>query len=236
MFKRNLVVYHRVDYDGIFSCLIAKKAMENKGLQVETLGWNYRETLPDIDHLLQRYATITLVDISFPPELMLKLRESSRVIWIDHHITALEDSAKQGYQDLPGIRETGTAACELTWTYFNPHSNAAPMIIQLAGAYDVWNKTRFDWDRDVLPLQYGLKGRYGTNKEAIEKDWDILVEIDAYLNVVDEGQVILEFLKKQWSGWMKNAAFPVTVAGKYKGVAIISPMFSSNSFESVSLK
>ena len=233
--NKNLVIYHKVDYDGIFSCLIAKKALENKGLEVETLGYNYGDPLPDIPHLLGRYATITLVDISLPAPQMIKLRDSYRVTWIDHHVTALEESGREGYQNIPGLRIDGTAACELTWTYFNQGTlnTQAPTIIQLAGAYDVWNKDRFNWDNDVLPLQYGLKGRYGVNLKKIEADWDLLVDEESYLDVVEEGQVILEFLRKQWKGWMSNSAFEVKVAGKYKGIAILSPMFSSNSFESV---
>ena len=35
------------------------------------------------------------------------------------------------------------------------------MIVQIAGAYDVWNKERFDWEEIAVPLQYGLKNTYG---------------------------------------------------------------------------
>ena len=230
--KNYLVVYHRVDYDGIFSALVAKRAYESHGINVRLLGYNYGQEMPNLEELLRDNAVICIVDISFPTEYMQYLRSSSRVIWIDHHITAIEDSERSGYSDIPGLRRNGTAACELTWEFFNPKKEC-PSIVQLAGAYDVWNKDRFNWDDDVLPLQFGLKGRYSVNLKEIDKDWDVLTSEDAYYDVIEEGQVILQFLKNQWSGWMSNSAFPVTVDGKYSAICIISPMFSSNSFESV---
>ena len=58
--RKILIIYHRADYDGIFSAIIAKKYYESKGVRVETLGWNYGDdqdcflTLSELELLVGR--------------------------------------------------------------------------------------------------------------------------------------------------------------------------------------
>ena len=228
--RKHLVIYHRVDYDGIFSGCVTEKHLQSKNLDTEALGWNYNDELPYIPRLKEQYATITLVDISFPPEIMLALKETSRVTWIDHHITAIEDSKTYGYSDIPGLRMIGVAACELCWNYFKPGSDVPPLI-QVLSAYDVWNKERFDWEEITMPVQYGLKTRYGINYKKIWADFDYLME--RYEDVLDDGYAVYSFLIDTWKSWTKNCSFEVLVAGKYKGICMISPMANSACFGSV---
>ena len=234
--KKNLIVYHRVDYDGIFSCGISKQYYETvKELSVDIQGHNYNDEPLNIPQLLDRYATITLVDISLPPDQMIELKDSSRAVWIDHHVTAINDSIKFGYNNMPGLREIGTAACELCWRFYW-RTPVPPPIIQILGSYDVWDKTRFDWEEIVLPLQFGLKTRYGIRIKDILNDWDYLLREDNYKDVLDDGYAVYSFLKDNWKSWVKNCAFEVTVAGKYRGICLLSPMFGSSSFESINDK
>ena len=228
--RKNLVIYHRVDYDGIFSGLIVKKYYEEKGIITRTYGWNYGDLELDLSSIINNYQNIIMVDISFSPDVMLKLRETGKLTWIDHHQTAISDSEEHNYSDIPGYRKDGIAACELTWSYFYPNKET-PQIIQFVGAYDIWDKTRFDWSNDVVPLQYGLRNEYGVNLNNIEKDWETLSTDCSW--VLNTGSTIFEWLKKSSEIWIKNNGFPVTVAGKFKGIALLSPLASSILFESV---
>ena len=160
----------------------------------------------------------------------MKLNETSRVVWIDHHITAIQDSETFGYSRMPGLRVNGIAACELVWKYFWGDA-PSPLAVQLVGSYDVWNHERFIWDEQILPLQYGLKYNFGINlKSLLERFDDVLEETEKYM---DDGAVIYDYLKDLWKSWVKNYSFEVLVAGKYKGICIISPVFGSSCFESV---
>lgn len=225
-YRKVLIIYHRVDYDGIFSGIITKKFYESKGIRTDTCGWNYGEPIPEIK---KDYQGIILVDLSFPPQDMIRLKDSGRLTWIDHHQTSIQDSTSYGYQNLPGIRRIGISAAELVWGFYNSKKEV-PLLVQMAGAYDVWDKERFGWS-DVVELQYGLKEMYGLSFGKIETDWEDLCDDCEWIQ--DRGSVVYGWLKKMSESWIKNCSFPVTVAGKYKGIAIVSPLSGSLIFESV---
>jgi len=227
------IYYHRVDWDGIFSALIAREFLEKKGLSVELEGWTYGDEVPGVTDILGKYSSIYMVDISFPSEVMLGLHESSRVTWIDHHQTSIKDSELSGYSKMAGLRRDGLAACELTWEYLHP-GKECPMIIQYLGAYDVWSKDRFLWDDLVLPLQYGLKSEYNLSVKKVWEDWkDLMSDSDLLDYLIDQGKGILNWLSGASKSWVKIYGIPVTVAGKYKAIALLTPLFGSISFESV---
>ena len=104
-----------------------------------------------------------------------------RFIWIDHHISAINEN----YTEYKGIRDTKFAACELTWKTLFPDI-PVPIAVQLLSAYDVWNKSRFDWDKMTLPFQYGM--RLICNKpekfpmELFENDDLIVLDKPAFVN------------------------------------------------------
>ena len=229
------IVYHRVDFDGVFSALIAKMRILELGYEPVLLGYNYGDEFPVLNP--SEYVTICMVDVSFPPGQMLGLRNlygPERFVYIDHHKTALEAEQQAGFQDLEGIRRDGTAACELTWEYFYPNSYC-PDLIQMLGAYDVWNKSRFDWS-EVLCLQYALKSRYGVNPDTIWKDWNELLSMrwgHELVSLICEGEAIKKYLERTWKSAVKVYSFPVEVAGRYKGICMLGTEFSSSVFESV---
>lgn len=231
MKQKILVIFHRADYDGIFSAIITKKYFESKGVGVDTLGWNYGDELIRVEDKINCYRGIIMVDICLPPEQMIRLEQSGKLTWIDHHETAISDSEANGYNKVPGQRTIGIAACELVWKYFNP-SKETPLLIQYAGAYDVWNKEKFNWEEDVVPLQYGLKDEYGLSLKKLETDWNDLLENCEW--VMDKGSVIFEWIRHISESWIQNCGFEVSVGEQgLRGIAIITPMTGSLVFESV---
>lgn len=239
-----IIIYHKVDYDGVGSMLVAHSALsQNPEIEeINLFGWNYGDKVPDLTYeIAPDHDLIVMVDISFPPEAMLELKGLEKfgvhTIWIDHHITAIEDSHKHGYDDLDGLRFDGLAAIENTWHYFYP-GVLEPMIVQLLGTYDVWNKSRFDWDGIVLPTQTALKAKYSFNIETLLDVWPELTSasLDELMPLIDSGKLILKFQRSQWGSTIKRYSFEVTVAGKYRGIACNSPEFSSNLFGTKSLE
>ena len=235
MKKKALIVYHRVDFDGIFSALIVDKFLRSEfkdDISIEYLGYNYTDNIPNLG-LFGNVDLLYLVDISFPADFMLDLMDKvgfHKIFWIDHHSTAISDSEKYGYQELPGIREQGRGACELCWKYF--FIEELPSIISDLSDYDVWyKKSQQYWNNVVLPIQLGIRSDFGVNINN-------LLPINVFspefrLEAINKGQVIHKYLQCRWKSSVKNASFDITVAGRFKGIAIISPEFNSSMFDTV---
>lgn len=159
MQTKTTVVYHSADYDGEFCreitkhFLIGPKEASDPVDIITWIGWDYGD--PKIDFPAE--GKVYVLDLNpecfkdFPGIDVAK----ARVIWIDHHATAIE---KWGTY-LPGYRIDGVAACRLTWQWFSDEHTAGativeplptkedfvnrkvkePLAILLAGEYDVWD-------------------------------------------------------------------------------------------------
>ena len=228
-----LIIYHRVDFDGLFSGSVARKYYsEVEGIEPQFLGWNYGDNLPGADYLLS-FDKVVMVDISFPPEVMKVLGDSGKLVWIDHHDTAITNSINYGYSEVPGLRTNGIAACELCWQFFYP-GVVCPKIIQYIGAYDVWNKDKFSWEEETLPIQYAMRTKFELKFNKLYNNLgDLLTNQRIISYLINTGKSILEYSKATWKTWVKTYGFPITVAGRYKGIALICPQFGSSTFESV---
>lgn len=232
-----LIVYHRVDFDGVFSCCLAERFLdETPGcLEYEILGYTYGDEIPNFKYYIESEGInyIIISDVSFSTDIMLYLKEKYDnkeigLTWIDHHITSIVDSEKNKYDDIPGVRGVERAACEYSWKYFYPNE-ICPEVIEYMSAYDIWDKTRFDWENSVLPLQHALFDKYGVSETKIMDDFGKLLYMDEpeLENLISYGRKLLNFKRKGWKAAIKNYSFEITVAGKYRGIAILSTEFSS---------
>ena len=231
--KNVLIIYHRVDYDGLFSCNIARKFYLENEYKVDLKGYNYGDTLPDIDKIIETYSEICILDVSFDPEIMIKLKKSGKTYWIDHHAGTTKTSEDNGYSDMPGERTTKKiGAVEVAWNYFY-YGVQIPKIIELISAYDVWDHERFTWDLETSPLQYALRAEYSINVEKIWKHWDRLLYDTDYLELIlQSGRFLMKYLHNVWKSWCSNYAFDVLVDGKYKAICMLSAQGGSLQFES----
>jgi len=175
------VIYHSGDWDGIFCREIARHFLKAELLTL--IGWDYKD--PKIP--FPTAGTVYVMDLN--PECFESFPgidvAQSRVIWIDHHKTAID---KWGTY-LPGYRLDGVAACRLAWQwlsrgygggsgmenavtnnlsgelpckeYFLERKVSEPTAVMLAGEYDIWDH-RGDGDKE---LQLGL------GAEVPEPDW-----------------------------------------------------------------
>ena len=116
---KTVCIYHSIDLDGWMSAAIVKHWFENKinrrycsvcehtlpdnwtgstsccgGITtlndntIDFIGYNYGDEIPN----LSEYDKVIMCDISFPKEEMIKLFENTDFIWIDHHISAINES------------------------------------------------------------------------------------------------------------------------------------------------
>lgn len=239
MENKVIIFYHRVDYDGLFSCAIVEHYVRKElGIQeVITKGWTYGDPRPSLPELKEGESCLVfLVDISFPPEDMLSLKNLGgyKVVWIDHHISAIDSSKELGYDDLEGVRRLGVGACELCWNYLY-NNITAPKSIRLISAYDVWNKDRFSWDKETVAFQLGLKTQYGVVYNSINQVFEKLIEKDSRLtaDIIESGKTINTYNQKRHKTAVGTYGFPVLVAGKYRGICMLTSEFGSQQFNSV---
>lgn len=140
---KSTVIFHRADYDGIFCREIARKFLPP---DIEFIGWDYGD--PKLE--FPREGQVYVLDLS--PECFwespLRAEFIGRLIWIDHHKSAIDkydglpwthepagtDSFGVHYNEfwrrghetrtdppspaIAGYRIDGVAACRLVWQWF----------------------------------------------------------------------------------------------------------------------
>lgn len=158
------VVYHRADFDGLFSGAVCWHWLTKPGHDVSMQGWDFGDPVVE----LESSGPVYIVDLPF--DCIGETRaSSSSVVWIDHHKSSIDK-----FGDGPcGYRIDGVAACRLAWQWFLLNLGAydpgdldkiagrheyvdrrvsEPMALTLAGEYDVWDKR----DPDAEAFQFGL--------------------------------------------------------------------------------
>lgn len=162
--NKTIVIYHRADFDGIFCREIARKFLPH----AESIGWDYGDPVPD-PTVVSSDDQLYMLDISIEG-----LMGHPKLIWIDHHKSAMDKFGK-----LVGYQIDGVAACRLAWQWFDhhakgldPHFNQLdpalpgkeefifrlvdePVAVRLAGEYDIWDKR----DPNAELFQHGLRSR-----------------------------------------------------------------------------
>jgi oligoribonuclease NrnB/cAMP/cGMP phosphodiesterase (DHH superfamily) len=123
-----------------------------------------------------------LLDFSLPvPEMTLIQGEvGSNFVWIDHHITSIEQL--EHFEHLKGVRDPKTASCMLTWKYCYPDSKFIPMSV------------RYIADRDMLRFEHGDNTRYFYEAFCLEKTepmsriWNSFLSGASFLSYLQTGK------------------------------------------------
>ncbi len=134
---------------------------------IDFIGYNYGQSIPD----LLEYNKVIIVDISFPKDIMWKLRSNlgENLIWIDHHVSAIKENIPENHKSpvFGGIQDINYAACELTWKYFFPNTPMSELI-RLLGLYDSFRYKGMDIKQIILEFQYGARSLIHNYEEAYE--------------------------------------------------------------------
>jgi len=215
--------YHSSDSDGHCSGAIVKFHYP----ECEMWPIDYGDTFPM--NKIKDGETVYMVDFALQPfDQMIELTKKCKLIWIDHHKTALEEAEKRGFV-VRGLRRIGIGACSLVWEFINPHL-PIPKPVKLLAEYDVWDHS----DPDTLPFQYGMRMRE-TDPATEEgmKLWEKLFESygRVVFNVIlRQGKIILEYQKQIDAKYCSRYAYPVTFEG-YKALVLNRGIANSMTFE-----
>lgn len=171
---KTTVIYHSADYDGIFCREIARKFLPEANL----IGWDYGDPLIPFP----TEGTVYVLDLS--PDCFddPMTRDGARLVWIDHHKSAIEKHPAL----IPGYRIDGVAACRLAWQWFQATESPEPILnkptkqdfvdrkvsepiaVRLAGEYDVWDKR----DPNAELFQHGLRS------QCLDGMWPLLLSTE----------------------------------------------------------
>lgn len=157
------------------------------------------ETLHEVDYdhyqsvmdVVKPGDAVVIVDYSFKPSEMLWLKRYCDVVWIDHHVSAVKDSEKFGYSDLPGLRKIGDSGAELAWDYFQ--KTPRPRYVRLVGDYDTFRT--FDdkaaFKNEVCPFYYGTESCMARLRPDLFRPF---MMTDAFTDeLIEEGDIILDY-------------------------------------------
>jgi len=243
--KHIAIIYHDADFDGKLSNEVCRFHLKRlyPDAAIHSFGWDYGQPvpLPEIPALVEGeyhpdnpvktgsellewrfWDAIYIVDLSVD-ELMARPELRDKIVWIDHHKTAIDKWVNQGDKkygwQFKGYRIDGVAACRLCWQWFinicaqnklpcetvnvfHPTKQDfidrkvnEPELIRLAGEYDIWDHR----DPDAKALQFGLRT---LNYEG----WRLLIDAqftnnrytDVYIGaVICDGRKIKEYCDKQ---------------------------------------
>jgi hypothetical protein len=190
MNEKITVIHHSADFDGIFCREIARKFLPGAQL----IGWDWSD--PKIS--FPGEGTVYVLDLS--PDCFGGIYPGDRLIWIDHHKSAIDKYDNAECPRLAGYRIDGVAACRLAWQWFVYNANdyaisassdlavrtmrmpekqefidrtvTEPYAVRLAGEYDIWDKR--DPNTDVF--QFGLR-----SMKLMPGEWKSLLSLDRKL-------------------------------------------------------
>ena len=215
---KRLCVFHLADHDGEASAAIVKR----KYPDIELLGWDYGKEIPW--DKIEEADEVIMVDLSFQPyENMIKLSQSVKLIWIDHHATAIK-LAKENPINCISVLEEGIGACVLTWKYFFPEKKVPPGI-RLLGEHDVWNHL----DPNSKAFEYGMKIQNTDPKSNI---WDYIFEYQSLHRVIEDGHIILAYAGKSYEHLAKQYVYEKEIDG-LKFLVANNPHRTSDYFDSI---
>lgn len=242
--------YHNSDLDGKCAGAIVRKHHPRCVLAGSNYGYPFpwpstpwegrspkvRDEEPKLWHVMPS-DTVYIVDFSWPMDEMLRVRDylqdgGGRLIWIDHHKTAIDDyegAIAGGADQIHGLRRIGDAGCELTWEYLE--TEEAPRAVYLLGRYDVWDHK----DPDVLPFQMGMRQKSWWPDD---EEWPAMFDDGLALDVpiCNEGRVILGYATSQRESTARSYGRDIRIRlpdGEITGVAINTPDRCSQAFEAV---
>ena len=211
--------YYHNDMDGHCAGAIIKDAFP----ACEMIEMSYEKIFDW--NVVTKGEMVFMVDFCLQPfSDMIKLKGMCDLVWIDHHITAINDYIKSG-EDILGMLGTDKAGCELTWEYI--HNKKLPQAVELIGRYDVWDHS----DKKTIPFQYGMKS-FNTIPDN-QEIWKELFKSDKMIDsICFKGKSILSYIEKENEVLIDSSAYFINIEG-YKAVVLNVLYKNSQVFDSV---
>lgn len=225
-----IVFYHGADLDGKSSGAIVKRRFP----QAELAPVDYGDPAPW--ERVMGHDEVWVLDFSWPREVMERLAGEKKLVWIDHHASAIQDC--DGLL-LQGLRVVGRAACELTWEYVEGDVDM-PRAVRLLGLYDVWEEGHPGWRSTVLPFQMGMRV-HDADPERQQDFWDYYLGKnggDVVQATIQNGEVIVKYEQRRNAEMARALAFDAVLQGvdglpDLRVIAMVTSLAGSGLFDAV---
>jgi oligoribonuclease NrnB/cAMP/cGMP phosphodiesterase (DHH superfamily) len=243
------ICYHHDDADGILSAALVNYYVKGEKKFIKSsYGMEIKWEDIGVDD------TVYIVDFSFPTHEMDKLcLVAEKVIWIDHHVSAIEAWDKHleamrkkfpEYKDIDGVREVGIAACQLTEQYFykQPNNNLlnhrinkpwredcdCSELVETIGTFDVWNKCnehiKFD---KAYKCMLGLIAKHNSPEDLFFTEYFTgRYPWSMVKELVNDGSVVQSYLENFQNEKINKNAFETKLFGK-KAIVVNTPLKGS---------
>lgn len=158
---------------------------------------------------------VYVVDFSLSKEVFeIIANKPCRIIWIDHHKSAIEQLTREGWS-CEGVRRTDYSGAALTWMYFHPDKtfDQAPDFIKLTNWYDLW---QHDKDPRVRAFSFGT-GLWDTRPGYMSGDrfWNQMFSNEMgdklLQNVVKFGRDVEQYVTKFHDILCRDLAYRTTL-------------------------
>jgi len=199
--RPTLCLYHN-DPDGCCAAAVVRRAV-GPALSLQPL--EIGEPVPW--DRISAHEQIVLVDYSFAPADMQRLRDGWRFVWVDHHISSIGPLA-EAMAGVPGERSVEAAACVLAWRSFLP-SEPVPQAVALIGDRDTW-QMRYP---DTRPFGEGLiQENLDPANDAL---WAPLLDDDVrrLQQLIELGRVLYDARLRSIAGIVAHYGFETTFEG-----------------------
>lgn len=245
---KTTVIHHSADFDGIFCREIARKFLPD----AELVGWDWADQkIP-----FPKEGTVYVLDLSPDCFETITFEDALRLIWIDHHKSAI-DKYEKHEPPLTGYRIDGVAACRLAWQWFAYNATdyairaetdlvvrtlrmpkkedfiirkvSEPYAVRLAGEYDIWDKR----DSNVDVFQFGLRSKELTdedwNKLLLETPGDMALHGGIIHDLLQAGEILMRYQRETDASVVNYRSFIVEWEG-FKFLALTTARCNSLTF------
>lgn len=201
---RDIQVFYHGDLDGKTSAAIIKRL------------WPDAFCVP-VNHnkdpnwsIMKPGGVLFVVDFSFSYEIMQRLNQEYKLIWIDHHDPIVE-YGKLGFNP-EGNRAIipGKSGAMLVWEFLHPNEEC-PRFIKYVSDYDTWmfkypETLYFSLASGLLDLEFTKSGM---------NTWNELFDNDTFIDkLVTSGKKVQLFIDERAKLVCKDIAFKTTINGK----------------------
>lgn len=195
MNKDVLVIYHLEDNDGVCSAammtnyLLTQKAKMSSynnlfkfnnvklyGATYKMLNDLYETGESGMNEFFNKYSMVIMLDISFNnPKGMLYLKKKFKngFVWIDHHAPIINQSFKDGFDDVHGVRSADRSTILNTYKYlYDPldemyRNKTVNSVLFYLSAYDSWTHEKHGLPFDVVRAV----NTYFTTASKLKVEW-----------------------------------------------------------------
>lgn len=187
-------IFHHDDMDGYASSLILSRDDD------KCIECSYDNVINPFDVIGNDVNVIYIADYSFEPKIMKKLYDkySNKLIWIDHHVSAIERSKNYKYDMIKGVRDVNHCGAELCYMFMT-NRDIVPDFLKHLGDFDMFRTYGTDEFETTLSYFYGYELFKNTYfKEAITEAIMFSNVSDDLMNKFKIGKFILQHQKQKF--------------------------------------